>query len=172
MTAHRHGPVLIALLCVVHSTSVAQYAQPRTQVELTGYAGVTQWKGQGPLVGAGLQFESAVSRWVSFYGDIGLAAVASGCDGLAGVACPSTSWHALGGIRLYPLSTSVVRPYLSVATGRLRLGNTSSILRGEGGVLIQAWTPVAIQFGGHYSRTYNQSGPRLWGALGGLRIRL
>jgi hypothetical protein len=172
VTAHRHTPVVIALLCVVQSTSVAQYAQPRTQVELTGYAGVTQWKDQGPLIGGGFQLESAVSRWLSFYGDAGLAAVASGCDGLAGAACPSTSWHVLGGIRLYPLSTPVVRPYLSLATGRLQLGNTSSILRGEGGVLIQAWTPVAIQLGGHYSRTYNQSGPRLWGALGGLRIRL
>lgn len=172
MTAHRHTSVLIALLCIVHSVLAAQYAQPKTQVELTGYAGVTQWKDQGPLIGGGLQFESAVTRWISFYGDLGLAAVASGCDGLAGAACPSTSWHVLGGIRLYPLSTAVVRLYLSLATGRLQLGNTSSILRGEGGVLIQSWTPVAIQFGGHYSKSYNQSGPRLWGALGGLRIRL
>lgn len=172
MTAHRQGVVLVALLCVVHSTSVAQYAQRKTQVELTAYLGVTQWKDQGPLIGGGFQFESAATRWISFYGDIGLAAVASGCDSLAGAACPSTYWHVLGGIRFYLLSSSVVRPYLSVATGRLQLGNTGSLFRAEGGVLVQAWTPVAIQLGGHYSRTYNRSGPRLWGALGGLRIRL
>lgn len=110
---------------------------------------------------------------MSFYGDIGLAAVASGCDTLAGAACPSTSWHVLGGLRLYLLSpSSVVRPYLSLATGQLQLGNTHSILRGEGGVLIQAWRSVSLQLGGHYSRTYHQSGPRLWGAVAGLRIRL
>ena len=87
---------------------------------------------------------------MSFYGDIGLAAVASGYDALTGAECPSTSWHVLGGIRLYLLSpSSVVRPYLSLATGRLELGNTNSLLRAEGGVLIHAWTPVAIQLGGH-----------------------
>ena len=173
VSAHRHGAVLVALLCVVHSTSAAQYAQRRTQVELTAYLAVTQWKGQGPLIGGGLQFESAATRYISFYGDIGLAAVATGCDALAGAACPSTYWHVLGGIRFYPLSSSsVARPYLSLATGRMQLGNTGSLFRAEGGVLIQAWAPVAIQFGGHYSWSYSRSGPRLWGALAGLRIRL
>lgn len=172
MTARRHAAVLVALHCVVHSTSAAQYAQPRTQVELTAYVGVTQWENQGPLIGGGLQFESAVTRWLSFYGDLGLAAVANGCDSLTGPACPSTSWHVLGGLRLYFVSSSVIRPYLSLATGQLQLGNSGSLVRAEGGVVIQAWTPVAIQLGGHYSRSYNTSGPRLWGGLAGLRIRL
>ena len=173
MTVRRGGAVVVALLCAVHSTSGAQYAQPRTQVELTGYAGVTRWKDQGTLIGGGLQFESAVTRWMSFYGDLGLAAVAGGCDTLTGAACPSTSWHALGGLRVYLLSpSSMARPYLSLATGRLQLGNTYTLLRAEGGVLIRAWTPVAIQLGGHYGRSYNELGPRLWGGLAGLRIRL
>ena len=165
--------ISVALLCVVHSTSVAQYAQPRTQVELTPYLGVTRWIDQGTLIGGGFQFESAVTRRLSFYGDLGLAAVASGCDTLIGAACPSTSWHVLGGLRLYLVSpSSVVRPYLSVATGRLQLGNSTSVLHGEGGVLIQARRSVGIQMGVHYSKSYNEFGPRLWGALAGLRIRL
>jgi hypothetical protein len=173
VTARRLGPVVVGLLSVVHSTSVAQYAQPRTQVELTAYGGVSLWKDQGTLLGGGLQFESAVTRWLSFYGDAGLAAVVGGCETLAGAACPSTSWHVLGGLRLYPLASStMLRPYLGLATGRLHLGNSTSLFRAEGGVLIQTWRSVALQLGGHYSWSTIPAGPRLWGGLAGLRIRL
>jgi hypothetical protein len=167
-------PFLLAVILFVllHSTANAQFTQPRTQVELTGYLSLSKWEGQGQLVGGGIQFESAVSHYLSFYGDLGLAAVATGCDALVGAACPSTYWHVLGGIRLYPFHASAfARPYLSIATGPMTLGNSWSLLWAGAGLLVHASRSVAVQVGGYYSFTY-RSGPRLWGGLSGLRIRL
>ena len=167
-------PFLLAvILCLLlHSTADAQFTQRRAQVELTGYLSLAQWEGQGQLVGGGLQFESAASRYISFYLDLGLAAVAAGCDALVGAACPSTSWHVLGGIRLYPFHASAVaRPYVSIATGRMNLGSSWGLMRAEAGLLVHASRSVAVQVGGYYSFTY-RSGPRLWGGLVGPRIRL
>ena len=172
MTKQRLPILLPVFACLLHSTAGAQFAQRRTQVELTAYLTLTQWKGQGQLVGGGLQFESAASRYISFYADLGLAAVASGCDALVGAACPSTYWHVLGGIRLYPISASnIARPYLSIATGQMNLVSSGALFRAEAGLLLHASASVAVQVGGHYSFTY-RSGPRLWGALAGPRIRL
>lgn len=172
VTKWRRRVLLAAFLCLLHSTSDAQFAQRRTQVELTVYLSLSQWQGQGQLIGGGFQFESPANRYVGFYADLGLAAVAAGCDALVGAACPSTYWHVLGGIRLYPLSAATVaRPYLSIATGRMNLGSSGALLRAEAGLLIHASASVAVHVGGHYSFTY-RSGPRLWGPLAGLRITL
>jgi hypothetical protein len=169
----RRLPFLLALLhWLTPSTADAQFEQRRTQVEFTPYLSLTEWKGEAQLLGGGLQFESAASRYISFYGDLGLAAVATGCDQLVGAACPSTYWHVLGGIRFYPLpASSVARPYLSIATGQMNLVSSRALLRAEAGLLIHATASVAVQLAGHYSLTY-RSGPRLWGALAGPRIRL
>jgi hypothetical protein len=163
-----HYCVLSVALLWSASSAVAQPAQARTQVELSAYAGLTQWEGEGPLLGGGLQFESPASRHMGFYADLGIATVVNGCATLEGARCPTTYWHVLGGIRFYPLSAShLVRPYLSAATGPMRLTNSGSLLRAEAGAIIQARVAWALHLAVHHSVSFTGAGPRLWGGIAG-----
>ena len=114
----RYGAAVLVALAGIHSSLTAQISERQAGVHLTGYGSLTDWKDQGTLVGGGFQFESAANRYLSFYGDLGLATVAgAGCDALVGPLVPrptGMSWEASSSILcLHPLQsghTWVPRP--------------------------------------------------------------